>query len=158
MAVLKACPRCRALIPQGLRYCSNCAPIMEAKRADTEAYNKRMYNKAYNKRRDPKYREFYNSTAWRAVSRAVLSDAGYRCTAGLTGCTGLAVEVHHIKPIQTSEGWELRLDVSNLEPLCTSCHNGRHPEKCRGRQASDALDVREIMNSLRENNREKGGR
>lgn len=33
MALLKACPRCKRMIPHGLPYCAECAPIAEAERA-----------------------------------------------------------------------------------------------------------------------------
>lgn len=92
--------------------------------------------------------EFYRSKAWRNTSRAKLQAAGYKCRAGLSGCNGIACEVHHIKPIQTEEGWDLRLDWDNLEPLCTSCHNGRHPEKFRRKEDPNILDVRKIMNNI----------
>jgi predicted HNH restriction endonuclease len=98
----------------------------------------------YNRRRDPKYRSFYASTAWKAQSRARLQACGYRCEAKLEGCQGLAVEVHHIKPIQTPEGWEQRLTWENLEAVCTSCHNGRHPEKLRRATDSGVIDLRTL--------------
>lgn len=69
---------------------------------------------------------------------------GYRCEAKLDGCQGIAAEVHHIKPIQTAEGWKLRLDWSNIEALCTSCHNKRHPEKLRKRSDTGVIDMRTL--------------
>lgn len=144
MAILKACPHCRALMPQGLLYCPSCAPIMEARREEIRAHNKAQKDRAYNRRRDPRYLAFYRSKEWRATSRAILSSAGYKCAARLPGCSGLAVEVHHIKPIQTEEGWAERLEAGNLEPLCTSCHNARHK---RGQSAAPAgvVDLRAVQ-------------
>lgn len=143
MALLKACPRCRALIPQGLPYCSTCAPLVEAQREAYRQHNQTARQQAYNRKRDPKYGVFYRSKPWRATSRAVLSEAGYKCAARLPGCTGLAVEVHHIKPIQTPEGWDERLEVENLEPLCVNCHNKRHN---RGKRQAPpgVIDLRDV--------------
>ena len=129
------------MIPYGPIYCDACAPIVEAEReaaaARKEEARKKRYNRAYNKRRDPKYLTFYRSKAWRTLSKAFLSDAGYKCQAGLGGCQGLATEAHHVQPIQTEEGWERRLDWDNLEAVCTSCHNKRHPEKFKSNRSND---------------------
>lgn len=152
MALLKACPRCRRLIPHGLPYCADCAPIAaaerQAKQEHRAEYLAKKYNKRYNQRRDPKYQTFYRSKAWKMTSRAKLQAAGYKCEAKLSGCTRLAVEVHHIKPIRTEEGWDRRLDWDNLEAVCTACHNGRHPEKGKRREDPGVLDMREIVKNL----------
>jgi 5-methylcytosine-specific restriction endonuclease McrA len=149
---LKACPRCRKLIPHGLPYCEACAPLAaaerEAKRERRAEYMAKKYNRQYNARRDPKYLTFYRSKAWKETSRAKLSQAGYKCEARLPGCTRLAVEVHHTEPIQTPAGWDHRLDWSNLEAVCTACHNGRHPEKFKRRADPSVLDMREIIKKL----------
>ena len=148
MAILKACPRCRVLIPQGLPYCAKCAPLVEAQRAEYRAHNQAARDRQYNRRRDPKYLTFYRSKEWRTTSRAALTAAGYKCQARLAGCTGLAVEVHHKKPIQTPEGWAERLEWENLEAVCTSCHNGRH-ERGKKRLAPGVLDMRDVQNGLK---------
>lgn len=147
MAV-KPCPRCGCMIPAGSSYCLTCKPIAEA---DAEAartrkmeYNRQKCNRSYNIRRDPKYSAFYRSKAWRAQSRAKLQSVGYRCEVKADGCTGLAVEVHHIKPIQTPEGWERRLDWYNLEAVCTACHNARHPGRFKRKQDDDVIDLRTL--------------
>lgn len=146
---LHPCPRCKRLIPVGVSYCETCRPVAEAQAAEAmerrRAYKTAKYNKRYNKRRDPKYLQFYRSKDWRLLSRAKLQDSGYKCEAGLAGCTGLAVEVHHIKPIQTEEGWDRRLDWGNLESLCTSCHNGRHPEKFKRAAEPGVIDLARLQ-------------
>lgn len=153
--LLKACPRCKKLIPQGLPYCEACAPIAEAERQAKQErradYLNKKYNTIYNRRRDPKYQTFYRSKAWRMTSKAKLAAAGYKCEAKLEGCTRLAVEVHHIKPIRTDEGWKLRLDWENLEAVCSACHNGRHPEKGKRKKDPGVLDMREIQKELNSN-------
>lgn len=147
MAIMKACPRCRALIPQGLPYCAKCAPLVEAQREEYRAHNQAKRDAQYNRRRDPKYLTFYRSKEWKATSRAKLSSVAYKCEAGLTGCTGLAVEVHHKKPIQTSEGWVERLEWENLEAVCTNCHNGRH-ERGKRKTPDGVLDMRDVLRGL----------
>lgn len=120
--LLKECGRCKKLIPYGSTYCSVCTPIVEAETLE----RKRKYNleaqKRYNKKRDPKYLQFYNSKEWRILSRKYAQDKGFRCEA----CGAIANEVHHKEFIQTPGGWERRLDYDNLELLCTVCHNERH--------------------------------
>ena len=142
------CPRCGVMIPVGVNYCPDCKPIAEAQAAEAierrQAYKRAKYNKTYNKRRDPKYLTFYRSKAWKLTSRSKLQDVEYKCEARLNGCTGLAVEVHHRVPIQTPEGWERRLDWDNLEAVCTACHNGRHPEKFKRKNADGVIDMRAV--------------
>lgn len=149
--LLKACPRCKRMIPHGLPYCAECAPIAAAQRADAQErkteYKRKKYNQQYNRQRDHKYLTFYRSKEWKITSRAKLQQAGYKCQAKLQGCTHLAVEVHHIKPIQTAEGWELRLDWDNLEPVCTACHNSRH-QRFKTKKDDGVLDMREIIKNL----------
>lgn len=151
--LLKACPRCKRMIPHGLPYCAECAPIAAAQREENRErkaeHRRKKYAKEYNRRRDPKYLEFYRSKEWKITSRAKLQEAGYKCKARLPGCQGLAVEAHHIKPIQTAEGWELRLDWDNLEPVCTACHNGRH-QRFKKKNEDGVLDMREIVRNLSE--------
>lgn len=120
--LLKACKRCGNLIPYGNVYCSICRPIVEAEREARRVENKRASDRRYNKTRDPKYVRFYNSTEWKILSRKRLQDDGYKCVK----CGKIASEVDHIKPIQTPEGWELRLDYDNTQSLCIDCHNAKH--------------------------------
>jgi 5-methylcytosine-specific restriction endonuclease McrA len=120
--LLKSCNRCRNLIPYGTPYCKTCTPIVEAEREARRVEAKREGDKRYNKKRDPKYIQFYNGVDWRTLSAKYMQDKGYRCEA----CGAIADHVHHKKAIQTPDGWELRLDYNNLELLCIKCHNERH--------------------------------
>jgi 5-methylcytosine-specific restriction endonuclease McrA len=113
----KPCPRCGTLIPCGMAYCEGCRQLRSAQR---------QTRRNAESTDDKQYRAFYRSAVWKRTSLAKLSAASYQCEAGCKGCTGRAVEVHHIKPIQTPEGWALRLDWANLEAVCTRCHNRRH--------------------------------
>lgn len=142
--LMKRCPRCKRLMPYGPTYCSECKPLAEAELEAVRAENSRRKAAAYNRKRDPKYLAFYNSKGkdgWKPLSRAFLQAAKYKCQAKLPGCQHIATEVHHIKPIQTPEGWKRRLDWSNLEAVCTSCHNGRHPEKLRRSTPEGVIDL-----------------
>ena len=146
MAVMKICPRCKRLIPNGWAYCPDCRPIAEAEREAAKErkaeYLRKKYNQRYNSRRDPKYMAFYRSKAWKNTSKAKLQSCGYQCEGQLQGCQGIACEVHHKVPIRTPEGWDKRLEWDNLEALCTSCHNGRHPEKLKRQQDDGVIDMR----------------
>lgn len=116
--LLKPCNRCGRLMPYGSPYCETCTPMVEEYRERRRLESNRQYNKT----RDPKYIRFYNSIEWKTLSMKYIADKGYRCES----CRQIATEVHHKIPIQTPEGWELRLDYNNLEALCTRCHNKRH--------------------------------
>ena len=120
--VLKMCARCGRVTVYPARYCSTCAPIVEREREAIEAKKKAEAMSRYNKQRDPKYKQFYKSKAWRMLSARYLQDHSFMCER----CKGLAVEVHHIKAIQTPEGWDHRFDEKNLLCLCVSCHNKEH--------------------------------
>lgn len=120
--LLKSCPRCGNLYSYGKSYCPTCLPIVEAEREARKAEAYKRANRKYNKTRDPKYGRFYNGIEWRTLSRKRLQDDGYKCVM----CGSIASEVDHIVPIQTPEGWELRLDYDNTRSLCLNCHNERH--------------------------------
>ena len=122
------CPRCKQkMVPVGVTYCEDCKPIAEAQAQEAierrQAYKRIQYNKNYNRQRDPKYLRFYRSKDWKTMSRTKLQDCGYKCEAKLEGCKRIAVEVHHIEPLKTPEGWDKRLDWDNLMGVCIACHN-----------------------------------
>ena len=143
--LMKKCPRCGRLMPYGPTYCSECKPLAEAELQAIKERNAKTKAQNYNRRRDSRYLTFYRSKAWKELSRAFLQAAGYRCQAKLTtDCKGIAAEVHHIVPIQTPEGWDRRLDWDNLEAVCTSCHNGRHPEKLNRQSTEGVIDIRTL--------------
>ena len=120
--LLKSCKRCGNLIPYGNVYCNTCKPIVDAERQARLEQSRKESNKRYNQKRDPKYIRFYRSSEWRILSRKRLQDDGYKCVK----CGKIASEVDHIKPIQTPEGWERRLDYDNTQSLCLDCHNEKH--------------------------------
>ena len=116
--ILKLCRKCKKPIKHPLKYCKDCLPIIEERNEQL----KKEREKRYNKKRNPQYTEFYNSADWKLLKNKKMQDEQYRCER----CGKLAVEVHHIDPIQTDSGWLLRLDYNNLEALCLDCHNYRH--------------------------------
>lgn len=109
--LLKKCPKCgRFYQLNGKSCCNEC----DAAGGQDRKENDRIYNQRYrNKQSD----RFYHSSAWKKLSKLVLMKAHYRCAE----CGGIATEVHHI--VEISKDWSKRLDISNLMPLCTSCHN-----------------------------------
>ena len=116
------CAKCGKPTVYPERYCEGCRGVVaqevEARKVETKA----KADKAYNERRDPKYIKFYKSPAWRMLSARYLQDHQWQCES----CGGLAVEVHHITPIQSEEGWGRRLDQKNLTAVCVKCHNQKH--------------------------------
>ena len=85
---------------------------------------------AYPKEADP----FYHTALWkRAAGSARDRTYGFcrECLklwwAGKIDRPAPADVVHHIKP--RKERPDLALAAINLEPLCHTCHNRRHPEK-----------------------------
>ena len=136
------------MMPYGPPYCPECKPIAEAERLEAmerkAAYRAKKYNRAYNKRRDPKYATFYRSKAWKATSRTKLQQCGYKCEAQLQGCNRIACEVHHVKPLKTPEGWEERLEWSNLIGVCISCHNILDNKTFKRKKEEGVIDLRTV--------------
>ena len=120
--LLKECGRCKRLIPYGKAYCETCEPIVKAERDKRREAKKLEADRRYNKKRDPKYEQFYNSKEWRRLSAARVQADGFRCVR----CGAWASEVDHIIPIQTEDGWTKRFDWDNLQSLCVECHNEKH--------------------------------
>lgn len=116
--IWKLCRKCKKTIIHPATYCDECLKIVEKHKEELQ----KARDSKYNKQRNPKYKTFYNSNDWKILKEKKLQDEQYLCER----CKKLATEVHHIKPIQTPEGWELRLVYSNLEALCLNCHNFRH--------------------------------
>lgn len=80
---------------------------------------------------------FYHTKAWKRVREAALMRDHYLCVPCLEAYRRgdarkprTATTVHHIIP--RSERPDLALELSNLQSICTVCHNQAHPEKGRG--------------------------
>ncbi len=68
--------------------------------------------------------QFYNSRAWRRLSRAFLSSKNYICEV----CGKPADIAHHKRHISPSNitDPEITLNAENLQALCVDCHNTEH--------------------------------
>lgn len=75
--IMKPCPRCKRMMPYGLAYCKDCAPIARAELEAIMEQNLKRKMQAYNRRRDPKHLAFYRSKDWRRQSRAKLESVRY---------------------------------------------------------------------------------
>ena len=70
-----------------------------------------------NKEFDKKLNRFYSSTEWKEVRAKVLDNSLSVCNY----CGNSShLQVDHIKPLRYF--WDLRLDMSNLQVLCSSCN------------------------------------
>lgn len=65
--------------------------------------------------------DFYNSPPWHEARFIILRHYGSTCM----NCKASDVQVHvdHIKPLHNY--WQLRLDLNNLQVLCSSCNQGK---------------------------------
>ena len=109
---LKPCnyPSCPELVMVGTGYCGEHAKQYESKR-----------NKVYdNKQRDKKRADFYNSLAWRRLSKAYLNNEPLCEHCQAQGIITGATEVDHI--VAVADDWSKRFKIDNLQSLCHSCH------------------------------------
>lgn len=75
----------------------------------------------------------YNSKRWKSKRLAILRRDKFLCTnCKRYGKYVDATVVHHIK--HADEYPELAYIDSNLQSLCSACHNKAHPEKAIHRQ------------------------
>lgn len=131
--LMKSCPDCGKLIPYGAARCEGCAQGYRSARKAKEKESKRIRDRRYNAKRDPKLSRFYHSKEWKALSALVMRESGYRCAKcgkrlgqRLDDGRIVTLEVDHVQPIQSEQGWHMRLDRNNLQALCTDCHNEKH--------------------------------
>ena len=136
--IIKLCAKCGKIVEYPNRYCTKCKQIVEK---ETEERQK-LYNKKYNKKRDPKLVKFRKSKEWKQLKERYLQDLqkkynsviySYKCEDCIEEykkdkqyIMELAEEVHHLVPIETPEGWKRRLDYYNLRALCHGHHDYRH--------------------------------
>lgn len=67
---------------------------------------------------------FYDTDEWKRLRYAALVAHGGRCLCcGRSAYDGVKIHVDHIKPI--SRYPELKLEISNLQPLCEDCNLGK---------------------------------
>ena len=73
-----------------------------------------------------KVARFYQSTKWRKVRKLIKIERMGICEE----CGGPGDEVHHKIPLslQNIDNDSIAIDGSNLQLLCTSCHNAKRSE------------------------------
>lgn len=80
--------------------------------------------------RSGQIKRFYKSKEWKRKRKEILRRDNYECQrCKREGGFSKATTVHHIKHLD--EHPELALVDSNLESLCSTCHNVEHPEKLK---------------------------
>lgn len=111
-----AVPMCPNLTTE--KYCEQHAHKAQEEKAERQ----RFYDKYI---RDEKASEFYHSKEWQAIRLRALERDFYLCQPCLRERRITKADmVHHIVPIK--QDWSRRLDLSNLESICISCHNKIH--------------------------------
>lgn len=136
--IIKMCAKCGKIVEYPNRYCPRCQEIVEKQQEERQ----KLYDKKYNKSRDPKLVKFRKSKEWLQLKERYLRDLqikygnvkyAYKCEDCIeekkkdsSYIIQLAEEVHHLVFIETPEGWERRLDYYNLRALCHFHHDKRH--------------------------------
>lgn len=68
--------------------------------------------------------EFYESREWKTVRYKAIRRAKGVCeTCGAAPGNGIYLNIDHIKPLRFF--WSLRLDLENLQCLCSDCNTGK---------------------------------
>lgn len=132
--ILKVCNKCGKLIYYPNSYCDKCKLSYLKEKEELLKKSKRKSNANYDKnKRNKEHKAFYNSDEWKMLSERYLQDKRYKCEKCLlkkktdpSWKVCLATEVHHIKYLSTPEGWNRRLDYTNLMALCHYHHNKIH--------------------------------
>ena len=80
--------------------------------------------------RDWKYKKLMNSMSWKYLRARKLHSNPECEECAKKGKIRLAVEVHHIVPIESAHDLEgmkrLAFDYTNLESVCRECHHAIH--------------------------------
>ena len=136
MPISKICSRCGRRVPTG-RPCP-CVAVVEKSRH-------RIYNKT---QRNKKAEAFYNTKAWRDLSRRVLQIDGCDVYLFMTrGVIELPDTVHHIIPIM--DDWDKRLQLTNLISLSHSTHS-MIERKYRTNKAGMQAELQALLEHYRE--------
>lgn len=81
--------------------------------------------------------KFYHSKEWKALRLEALQRDYYLCQECLKkGVVTPATTVHHIKPLRVDSTQALKL--SNLETVCSGCHNDLHRERSKNLSKKNA--------------------
>lgn len=98
--------------------------LQEHRKATHSTYNAQVRNKV-----DKDLTKFYQSSQWRKMRSQALVRDNYLCQRCLS--KGIVNDkrliVHHKRELR--DDWGGRLNLDNLETVCTSCHNRLHKLK-----------------------------
>lgn len=105
------------------KICNKCNSIVELPHNCVNIQANREYNKFYRTNE-----KFYNSYEWKKKRLSILKRDGGLCKECFKiGIVEVGNIVDHIIPLKAN--YELRLDDSNLQTLCSSCHNKKTAEE-----------------------------
>jgi 5-methylcytosine-specific restriction protein A len=108
-------------------YCS----VHQTDKQELKREQQRSYDKTV---RDPKYKQFYNSSEWqRAREQALIRDHHLCVMCKANGRYTRADVVDHIHELRDPGGWELRTVLTNLQSLCHRHHNRKTFEEKKKR-------------------------
>lgn len=118
MNIKKRCNKigCRALIATSDTYCIK----------HTSHVNKRYDKMRTSTEEGREYKQFYSSKEWRTLRYQVLLECGFVCE---TCNRNEATIGDHVIP--TKVRWDLRLEKSNVQGICSECHNKKTAEEKR---------------------------
>lgn len=113
-----------------------CLELIDFKNRFCEKHSKVNHDKEryrINYQYDKEYKQFYNSASWRKLRKTVMLEYDWMCQECLRNERyTIADVVDHI--IEIKDDWDKRLDKSNLEPLCHTCHNAKTARERRLRR------------------------
>lgn len=110
----------------------------KAQRERNRQQSAKHYNTNTRYGKDSKFMEFYHSKEWRNKRKQVLLRDKYLCQSCLAkGIVnpvkkGQRFYVHHI--IELKDDWSKRLDMDNLQTVCSQCHIESHRGQGRNRR------------------------
>lgn len=100
-----------------------------------EQYNKNKEdsNKSYKTKKNWIYKNIYNTSRWKKLRMAYLSDNPLCEECKDKGIIKQAEHIHHKKEISSGKTEEemkqLAFDSNNLQSLCSDCHKAKHEKK-----------------------------
>lgn len=118
-----------------------CSRTTDSRYCDIHSNNTKSKHKQYEESRtDKEYNTFYQSKKWKDIRQAVLQRDFYMCQeCKRNGITTVGNIVHHI--VELKDDWDLRLDMNNLETVCSACHNQEHKKTKKGLNTSNQKEV-----------------
>lgn len=110
------CSTCHKLTRQANGYCDDHQSLAQQDEAKRQAYYDRY-------KRNKKTQKHYQSKEHKIWAKAIATKSNGLCVLCSTvEAPTIGTEADHIIPIETPEGWKRRLEISNGQWLCHSCH------------------------------------